>query len=173
MRILKLNPAFFLFSMILSAALVSCGSDSNGNDTPPEDTQAPVISLTAPVNDASFVRGVNEIQLSGDLSDNQELDTCVVSLTTDLKSASSRLKSTNIDNGGNGEVVTSIDDPVPFEPNAEGFSLSGTSHSFSTEGVFGPIPSDAKEGSYTLHIEVTDASGNSTTEDIVISITAQ
>ncbi|WP_462319417.1 DUF4625 domain-containing protein [Marinilabilia sp.] len=175
MRMFQLNPVLFLFAVVTSVSLVACGGDNgNGNDTPPEDNEAPAISLTAPAENDIFIRGVNAIQLSGELTDNQELDTCIISLSNELKSASSGLKSTNVDNGDNGDdVVTSIDDPIPFEPNAVGFSLSGKSHSFSNESVFGTIPEDATEGNYTLNIEVRDASGNSVNQDIVISISAQ
>jgi hypothetical protein len=132
---------------------VGCGSDDDG------DIEKPVINIDLPVGNSSFVRSVEEIIVSGTLTDNQELDTCVVSLSTDLKS---------------GLVLKGIDDPVPFTPDPKGFSLSGKSYEFPEhESPFGKISNNAKEGIYKLHIEVTDKAGNRNTKDIAITITAE
>ncbi|WP_291862009.1 DUF4625 domain-containing protein [Marinilabilia sp.] len=143
-------------AFIVSFGFAACGSDDDGNEEVPVDNVNPVINLTAPTEGASFVRGVNAFEISGELTDDVALDTCFFSLSTELKSASS---------------LKSIDDPQVWRPNPKGFSISGKVHTFTGEKVFGPIPEDAMEGAYTLNIEVEDAAGNTATERISFNIT--
>jgi hypothetical protein len=153
MKIMRLKFLMFLMATGVAFSFVGCGSDDD------EDTEKPVISIDLPTENASFVRGVGEIIISGKLTANQALDTCVVSLITNLK---------------NGLVLKGIDDPVPFTPDPKGYSLSGKSYEFSdNESPFGKIWDNAKEGAYTLHIEVTDEAGNKNTKDVAITITAE
>jgi hypothetical protein len=158
MKMNRLNPFLFLMAFMFAFTFAACGSDDDGNNEDTVDSEKPAISITVPAEGASFSRAVDNFVVSGELSDNVALDTCSFSLTTDLKSASS---------------LKSIDDPQVWQPNPKGFSLSGKSHSFSEEEVFGSIPDDAKEGAYTLNIEVIDAAGNSATQIINFTITAE
>ncbi len=154
----RLNPLLFLMAFMFSLGFAACGSDDDGNGEDPVDNENPAISITAPAEGASFSRVAGTFAVTGELTDNVALDTCSFSLSTALKSASS---------------LKSIDDPQVWQPNPKGFSLSGKSHSFTGEEVFGSIPDDAKEGAYTLNIEVIDAAGNSATQIINFTITAE
>ncbi len=159
MKKTRLNPLLLLMAFVFSFAFVACGSDDDDNNKEePVDSENPVLSIDTPAQGASFVRGVNTLQISGELTDNVALDTCFVSLSTELKRASS---------------LKSIDDPQVWVPNPVGFSLSGKSHTFSTQSIFETIPEDAMAGEYTLNIEVQDEAGNSAIENIVINITAE
>ncbi|MFW6328096.1 MAG: DUF4625 domain-containing protein [Bacteroidota bacterium] len=154
----RLNPYLFLMAFMFSFVFAACGSDDDDNGEDPVDNENPVISITSPGEDETFNRAIDAFVVTGELTDNVALDTCFFSLTTDLKSSSS---------------LKSIDDPQVWQPNPKGFELSGKSHSFSGEEVFGPIPDDAMEGTYTLNIEVIDAAGNSATESISFLIQAE
>jgi hypothetical protein len=159
MKMNRLNPFLFLLAFMFSFVFIACGSDDDDNNEDPVDNENPVISITSPADGASYNRGaVDAFAVSGELTDNVALDSCSFSLSTDLKSASS---------------LKSIDDPQVWQPDAKGFSISGVSHSFSGEAVFGSIPDDAMAGSYTLNVEVIDGSGNSATESIAFTITAE
>ncbi|WP_232526582.1 DUF4625 domain-containing protein [Marinilabilia rubra] len=142
-------------------SLVACGGDDgddNGNDTPPEDTTDPVISLTSPTTGDSFARETGVILINGTISDDQGLETCKVSVAYSQKSASSELKS--------------IDDPVPFDRGPVEYSdISGKEYSFTDEDPFGFVTYDATLGEYVFTITVEDTSGNTATEDITINIT--
>lgn len=159
MRIFKFKPVLFLGSLFLSLSIVACGGDDNGNDTPPEDNEAPVISLTEPQSGDTYARETGKILLNGKISDNQELDTCYVSVTYSQKSASTKLKS--------------IDEPVPFDRGPVGIPISsGKEHTFSDEDPFDEyVTYDATLGEYVFTITVEDASGNTKSEDITITIT--
>jgi len=172
MKIWRINPLLFLTIFYFPFFVTSCGGD---DDSEPKDMEAPLVYIETPVEGDSFVRGVNDIKITGEITDNQALDTCVISLSTDLKGIILSSKSTSVDGGENngGGVIASIDDPEPFEPDAKGYSLSGKSHTFSGESPFGVIPDDATAGKYILMFEITDKSGNSVTRDISIQITAK
>jgi hypothetical protein len=165
MKIVRSNSLLFLLSFLFSFVFASCGDDD-------KDTEAPGISIETPSEGEQFVRGVGEIEVSGELADNKGLDVCVISLTNELNSVVASTKSSSLDEGTNSgdDVVTSIDDPEPFEPDPVEYSLSGKSHTFSEESPFGSIPNDATTGPYTLTIEVTDVAGNTATENITINI---
>lgn len=172
MKNVRLNAFLFLVAFLISFVFAACGSDDD--DSEPKDTNAPGINIEIPTEGASFIRGVGEIKVSGELTDNKGLDVCIISLRTELKNAFVSTKSTSLDEGENNgdDVVTSIDDPEPFTPDAVEYSLSGTSHTFTDESPFGNIPNDAKAGEYTLTIEVKDIDGYTSIEDITINIEA-
>lgn len=157
MKMNRLNPLLFLMTFMLSFGFVACGGDDDNNKEEPVDTEKPVIELSAPAEEDNYVRGVSNFVVTGNLTDNVALDTCTFSLSTDLKSAS----------------LKSIDDPQVWVPNPKGYSLSGTGKSFTNEKVFGDIPDDAMEGTYTLTVEVEDAAGNTATESISFTISAE
>jgi hypothetical protein len=156
MKMNRLNPFLFLMAFMVSFGFAACGSDDDGNKEEPVDTEKPVIELTTPENDGSYSKSVGDFFISGKFTDNVALDTCTFSININSKSASS---------------LKSIDDPVDWEPDAVGFSLSGKEKSFSNEDIFGKIWDNARPDSYTLNIEVIDAAGNTATERISFNIT--
>jgi hypothetical protein len=168
MKSVLLSVFWFVMIVVSSFSLVACGGDND--ESAPKDTQSPIIEIDTPSDGVTFVRGINEIIISGSITDTQVLDVCVVSLSTGLKS----IKSTTVDENNNGgeDVITSIDDPEIFTPNNDEISLSGKSFTFKADySPFGIIPQDAKAGEYVLKISATDAAGNSSSEDITINIT--
>jgi hypothetical protein len=172
MKIIRFNSLFYLMAFLMTFTFVACGSDDDDNGGDPKDTEAPDIRIEKPVEEASYVAGLGII-ISGELTDNMELDTCVMSLSTDISGAVAAIKSTSVEAGENvgDDIVTSIDDPEPFEPDDVTISLSGESYSFSSNyNPFGNIPGGTSGGEYTLNITVTDAAGNASSKDITINI---
>ncbi|MGQ1889778.1 DUF4625 domain-containing protein [Thermophagus sp. OGC60D27] len=150
---------FFLVTALSVFALAACGGDDDPDPDPgtdPEETvdkEKPTISLTSPKEGDEFENdGIKSIFLNGTLEDNEELDSCVVSVSYNEKSAS----------------LKSVPDPEPFN-HEKSYSLSGKSHEFENEDPFGIID-NATPGEYTFSIKVMDAEGNEAEDSFTITI---
>jgi hypothetical protein len=97
-------------------------------------------------------------------TDNVELDTCIVTLSTNLKSLS--LKGT-LDTRN---VVASIQDPVPFKPDPVGYHISGKSFELKNESPFGSVSENTTIGQYVLKVQVVDVAGNQQSKEVAIQV---
>jgi hypothetical protein len=152
----------FLGVLIPMFLLIACGK--GGESETPVDEIAPEITIEKPVDGDSFLSGLDEIEITAQFTDNVMLDTCIVTLSTNLKSLSLKEELNTQD------VVASISDPVPFQPDPVGYHISEKSFELKNESPFGFIPENTTIGQYKLKIQAIDVAGNKSYKEVMIQI---
>ncbi len=168
---------FFGISALWAASLLftSCGSDKDDPEPEPRDTVKPVINITKPQTNALIVAGVNNIIVAGTLTDDRELDECIISIAyTGISSQAILMEDQSLKSvTSSGDLFAGIDDE-PFGHDPVVIPLSGKSYSFPDNyDPFGPIPANVRFGEYTITFNVTDKAGNEEVKKVVVVIGQQ
>ena len=120
-------------------------------------SNAPGLEVTSPQEDQSYVAGQDFMTLTAVCADNNGLRILVCSVEF-MDSGKASLKG-----------ATGVNDP--WEPMEQTFQLSGTSHSFNDEPLFGGQIPECLSGNYKLTLKLYDVDDNVTTTEINFTLT--
>ena len=137
-------------------------SDAAGNtDSRSVDIEivsnAPGLEVTSPQEGQSYVAGQQFMTLTATCTDNSGLQLLVCNVLY-LDSGKAGLKG-----------ATGVNDP--WQPLEQTFQLSGTSHSFNDEPLFGGQIPESLAGNYKLVLQLYDDGGNVTVKEINFVLT--
>ncbi len=131
-----------MLMLVLTVSVSSCKDDKDNDSVPP------VIKVIKPISLDKFARG-GMILIDADLSDNENLATLELSLSTQ-------------------KAIFGFD--TPWTPATQTLKLSGKSYQMRNQAAFGEIPSDIMSADYILVMKLSDAKGNTTTSTVTITI---
>lgn len=150
---MKKNLGYIVLLLLVTLTYGCGGSDSEEPTPDPVDSKNPEMTISAPAEGATVLRG-SDLTLSGTFTDDMELESLTVTLSfNDTK------------------AFTGIDDPWEPAGSPETIVLSGTEDTLTNLSLFGEsIAADCKVGSYVLTLDLKDKSGKMTSQTINVVV---